>query len=221
LFFDEIGELTLGAQVKLLRVLQDNKFERLGGSKTISVDVRIMAATNRDLQRAVQEGQFREDLWFRLNVFPIQLPPLKQRREDIPALVQWFVDRKSREMGLPEQPTLVAGAVERLLDYDWPGNVRELQNVIERALILGRGGSLEFPQLGPQRAGDLAPADADMIDDFPTLDEVAAVHIRRALTATRGRVQGEKGAARLLDINPSTLRARMRKLGISFGHEAF
>ena len=218
LFFDEIGELTLEAQVKLLRVLQDKQFERLGGSRTLEVDVRVLAATNRDLQRAVIDGRFREDLWFRLNVFPIQLPPLRQRREDIPALVQWFLERKGREMGLPWQPRLGPGALEQLQAYEWPGNVRELQNVIERALILGRGEELEFPGLGRgvpvmRPAAAATPVGAAVV----SLDQAMAEHIRLALSMAEGRVQGPGGAAAMLGINASTLRARMRKLKIRFG----
>ncbi|MFA6108684.1 MAG: sigma 54-interacting transcriptional regulator [Candidatus Latescibacterota bacterium] len=221
LFFDEIGELTLEAQVKLLRVLQDKRFERLGGSQTLEVDVRVVVATNRDLQRAVAEGRFREDLWFRLNVFPIHLPPLRQRREDIPALVQWFLERKGREMGLAWQPRLAPGAIEQLQAYDWPGNVRELQNVIERALILSRGEELAFPALGASPVTrPSVPAAEAIAGEVAPLDLVVAAHIRLALTAAGGRVQGESGAASLLAVNPSTLRARMRKLGIRFGRRA-
>ena len=215
IFFDEIGELTLEAQVKLLGVLENKEFERLGGTKTISVDARVIVATNRNLQAAVQEKTFREDLWFRLNVFPIQLPPLRQRKQDIPALVQWFVDRKSREMGLPARPILTPDAMEQLLAYTWPGNVRELQNVIERAIILSRGGPLVFADLGPR--GEPETPAAPSIDRFPPLDSIVADHIRQALSLAEGRVQGKSGAARLLGVNPSTLRARMRRLRIPFG----
>ena len=217
IFFDEIGELTLDAQVKLLRVLQDHKFERLGGTQTIAADVRVIVATNRNLQEMVQGKRFREDLWFRLNVFPIHLPPLRQRREDIPALVQWLINRKSREMGLPEQPMLAPGAMEQLLAYDWPGNVRELQNAIERAIILSWGKSLAFPQLELRPITEGAAETAGVGDGFPSLDQVASDHIRHTLSLTGGRVQGKRGAAQLLGVNASTLRARMRKLGIPFG----
>ena len=219
IFFDEIGELTLDAQVKLLRVLQEQKFERLGGAQTLSVDARVIVATNRNLQELVQEKQFREDLWFRLNIFPIHLPPLRQRKEDIPALVQWLTDRKSREMGLPEQPMLAPGAMDQLLAYDWPGNVRELQNAIERAIILSRGKYLTFPHIGSRPMAEGAAEAAGKDDDFPSLDRVTSDHIRHALSLAEGRVQGKEGAAQLLGINASTLRARMRKLGISFGRK--
>jgi len=217
IFFDEIGELTLDAQVKLLRVLQDKEFERLGGSQTHRVDVRVIAATNRNLEEHVRHQRFREDLWFRLNVFPIYLPPLRQRREDVPALVQWFVDRKCREMGLARKPRVSPEAMEQLHEYEWPGNVRELQNVVERSLILCRDRPLEFPHLGVG-AGPMAPALAPASSEaFPTLDEMSTSHIRRALLAAEGRVQGEGGAAELLGLKPSTLRARMRKLNIPYG----
>ena len=215
IFFDEIGELTLDAQVKLLRVLEDQTFERLGGTQTITADVRVIAATNRDLHAAVRNREFREDLWFRLNVFPVHLPPLRQRQEDIPALVRWFIDRKTRELGLSAQPQLAPGATDQLMSYEWPGNVRELQNVIERAIILSRGQPLAFPELGSSRAAE-TPA-VTGISSFPGLDRVVADHIRQAVGVAGGRIQGDGGAADLLGVNPSTLRARMRKLGIPFG----
>ena len=168
----------------------------------------------------MRRGRFREDLWFRLNVFPITLPPLRQRREDIPALVQHFVERKAREMGLPGQPRLAPEAIGQLQAYDWPGNVRELQNVIERALIVCRGRDLEFAHLGGRGAAErlaAAPAGAGTI---ATLDEVAAAHIRAVLAQTQGRVEGPYGAAAALGVHASTLRARMRKLGVPFGRRA-
>jgi len=220
IFFDEIGELTLDAQVKLLRVLQEREFERLGGSRTISVDVRVIAATNRNLEEAVRERRFREDVWFRLNVFPIHLPPLRQRKEDIPALVQWLIARKCREMGQPEHPDLAAGAMEQLQAYDWPGNVRELQNIIERALILCRGQALVFPNLGGSSTPAQVADPGGSLEAFSDLDHMVSEHIRRALSLAAGRVQGEGGAAQLLGVNPSTLRARMRRLGIPYGGRA-
>ena len=217
IFFDEIGELTLDAQVKLLRVLQDHEFERLGGSGTIHVDVRVIAATNRNLRESVARREFREDLWFRLNVFPILLPPLRQRTEDIPALTQWLIERKSREMGLPSQPALAPEAMAQLLAYDWPGNVRELLNILERALILSPNGPLSFAHLGERQWTEAPSGTTDGAGDFPPLERVVDRHIRRALSVSRGRVQGSRGAAKLLGVNPSTLRARMRKLDIPFG----
>ena len=220
IFLDEIGEITLDAQVELLRVLQEKEFERLGGTHTVTVDVRVIAATNRNLAEMVQRGRFREDLWFRLNVFPIQLPPLRHRKEDIPALVQWLIDRKAREMGLPEQPAMGPGAVDQLLAYHWPGNVRELQNVIERALILCQGLPLQFPHLGLRQPAYPQAAQGEKSEHFFVLDRVVSDHIRQALSLSGGRIQGDSGAAKLLGVNSSTLRARMRKLGIPFGRNA-
>ena len=213
IFLDEIAELSLDAQVKLLRVLQEKEFERVGGDQTIQADVRVIAATHRDLPAMVADGRFREDLWFRLNVFPIVLPPLRERKGDIPSLVRHFVERKAREMNLVPIPELSPGSLEVALDYDWPGNVRELQNVVERALILAQGRPLDFRELipGPQ-AGTTTPA--SRIAPLITLDEAMALHIREALGHTNGRVEGPGGAACILGINPSTLRFRMRKLGV-------
>lgn len=218
IFLDEIAELTPSAQVKLLRVLQEKQFERLGGSQTISVDVRVIAATHRDLQAMIRAGTFREDLWFRLNVFPIHLPPLRLRKEDIPSLVQHFIEKKAREMNLRLPSRLANGAMEKLLAYDWPGNVRELQNVVERALILTQGRELDFPDFatGRPRSAPAAPPEGAAPSVRP-LSEITADHIRQTLAHTRGQVGGPGGAAALLHVNPSTLRSRMRKLGIVFG----
>ena len=215
LFLDEIGELSPEAQVKLLRVLQEHRFERVGGTKTIEVDVRVIAATHRDLERRVREGTFREDLWYRLNVLPIRIPPLRLRREDIPSLVQYFVERKAQEMNLVRVPRIASHELERLKAYDWPGNVRELQNIVERALILCRGESLVFPALGPGQAGSAGRESDRAPDTVLTLNEVMAAHIRAVLARVGGQVAGPGGAAELLDMNPSTLRFRMKKLGIS------
>lgn len=222
IFLDEIGELTPDAQVKLLRVLQEKEFERVGGSETLHADVRVIAATHRDLPERVRKGRFREDLFFRLNVFPLTLPPLRQRSEDIPALLQHFLIRKCRELNLPQPPSPDGDMLSKLKDYAWPGNVRELQNVVERALITSRGGALRFPDLGAVapsagKAGrELKPTSAPL----ETLDEAAAEHIRKAMRATQGRIQGADGAAELLGVEPNTLRARMRKLGIPYGRGA-
>ena len=147
IFLDEVGELPPPAQVRILRVLQDKEIERVGGAKTFSVDIRIIAATNRDLPAMITEGGFREDLWFRLNVFPITIPPLRHRTVDIPALVTYFVERKAIQLRLPAIPPLAPGALDRLMAYHWPGNIRELENVIERALILDPNGPLTFDML--------------------------------------------------------------------------
>jgi len=215
LFLDEIGELTPDAQVKLLRVLQEKHFERIGGSRTITVDVRVIAATHRDLEQMVREGRFREDLWYRLNVLPIRIPPLRLRRDDIPSLVQYFVERKAREMNLAATPRIDHNALNRLSAYGWPGNVRELQNVVERGLILSRGSRLVIPKLQPAPAIPPArTATGTSPDTVRTMDEAIADHIRLALEHTNGQVAGPGGAAELLRMNPSTLRFRMKKLEI-------
>ncbi|MBU4009903.1 MAG: sigma 54-interacting transcriptional regulator [Proteobacteria bacterium] len=219
IFLDEIGELTQGAQIKLLRVIQEKEIERVGGTETIKVDIRVIAATHRNLEAMMAEGKFREDLYFRLRVFPIVIPPLRDRRADIPALVQYFMMKKAREMGFVEIPTLAPGSLEKLMHYNWPGNVRELQNAIERALILSREQPLVFNDLV-----DIVPNTAAMIpvtDGAKTLslEQMTSQTIANALKMTGGRVGGEKGAAKLLKINPSTLRTKMRKLGIPFGRK--
>ena len=216
LFLDEIGELSLDAQVKLLRVLQEKQFERVGGTKPIKVDVRIIAATHRDLEKMVREGTFREDLWYRLNVLPIHIPPLRLRREDIPALVSYFVKRKVREMNLSRVPKIRNQDLTRLQQYDWPGNVRELQNIVERALILSRGEYLSFPELaGKKNSVSSASALVQPAPDTSlTLDEAMALHIRAVLDEVYWKIAGKGGAAEILCLNPSTLRFRMEKLGI-------
>lgn len=219
IFLDEIAELTQEAQVKLLRVLQEKEFERLGGSKTMKADVRVIAATHQNLQQRVAEGRFREDLWFRLNVFPIHLPPLRERRQDINALVHFFIERKCREMNLPT-PRLAPGVMDLLADYRWPGNVRELQNIIERALILSPGGILQIPPLGQSAASDTPAEESLPPREALALNYITAEHIRRILQWTNGRIEGPGGAAELLQINHGTLRARMKKLGIPFGKKA-
>jgi hydrogenase-4 transcriptional activator len=221
LFLDEVAELSPAAQVRLLRVLQDGTFERVGGERQLHVDVRIVAATHRDLAAMVAGGRFREDLWYRLAVFPIDLPSLRERREDLPALATHFALRSAQRFGLPYiAPT--PDDLRTLGDYEWPGNIRELASVIDRAAILGRGGRLQIAQaLGVQRnAGaprETGPADTrDGTPASPALDDVVRRHIERVLRQTRGRVEGRSGAARLLGVNPHTLRSRMRKLGIDW-----
>ena len=214
IFLDEIGELTTDAQVKLLRILQEKQFERVGGTETLTADVRVIAATHRDLARMVSEGRFREDLWYRLNVFPILIPPLRMRREDIPPLAYYFVERKAREMNLEKIPQIDPSAIAQLQAYDWPGNVRELQNVVERAIILRQGGSLFFPPLGTPAYPQVRQKAAAKHPKPATLNEVVADHIRRTLAETGGRLAGRSGAAELLKVNPSTLRSKIKKLGI-------
>lgn len=211
LFLDEVSEIPLELQAKLLRVLQEGQFERVGGSQTLSCDVRVVAATNRRLGEAVQQGQFRSDLFYRLNVYPIRVPPLRQRREDIPLLLDYFLPQISQRIG--KTVTMVPSAtLQALMDYNWPGNVRELKNVIERAVITSTGPDLRLPEaLG---SGPLH-RDADgEVAEFAALAAVERRHITRVLEATGWRISGSAGAAAVLDLNPSTLRYRMKKLHI-------
>jgi transcriptional regulator with GAF, ATPase, and Fis domain len=221
LFLDEIGELPLAAQVRMLRILQDGWMERVGAEKPINVDVRIVAATNRDLASMVAEGLFREDLWYRIAVFPIVLPPLRERREDIGSLARHFAGRAATRFGLsPVAPT--AEDLSLLTAYSWPGNVRELAAVIDRAAILGDGKRLDVAvALGvtPVASSGPVPARPVSLRATAAIESLAAAmrrHIEAALEATRGRIEGRGGAAALLEINPHTLRARMRKLGIKW-----
>jgi transcriptional regulator with GAF, ATPase, and Fis domain len=215
IFLDEIGELPAHAQVRLLRVLQDKEIERVGGNKTISLDIRIIAATNRDLEDMMKHGQFREDLWFRLNVFQIWIPPLNQHKTDIPALLDHFILQKSKELKLSKIPAIAPGQVEILMNYDWPGNVRELQNVVERSLILNPQGPISFESLNTndQRTHRSMHVHAGKVEN---LDVAMSRHIRLALEQCEGKIHGKGGAAELLGINPNTLRNRMQKLGIKF-----
>jgi transcriptional regulator with GAF, ATPase, and Fis domain len=220
ILLDEIGDLPLAAQVKLLRVLQTGEFERVGGTQTLRTDARIIAATHRDLEAMGRAGSFRLDLWFRLSVFPVRIPPLCERRSDIPALTHHLVERKAREMNLAVRPGLAPGAIDQLLAYDWPGNVRELQNVIERALILSRGQPLTFPGLGAVGPRAQEVFRQSSVSASTALDDITVDHLRRTLDATRGRIEGPGGAAELLRLNPSTLRNKLRKHGIAFGRRA-
>jgi transcriptional regulator with GAF, ATPase, and Fis domain len=216
ILLDEIGEMPLEAQVRLLRVIQHREVERVGGTERIPVDIRIIAATNQDLAAAVQSGTFREDLYFRLNVFPITVPPLRERSSDIPALVQHFIERKVRELKIADTPHLAAGAIENLMGYDWPGNVRELENVVERAMILHRGEPLRFDDLGRSLSSLAAQTSPETEAETLGLDTIVARHIRRVLDKTGGKIHGPGGAGELLGVNPNTLRYKMRKLGIPF-----
>jgi transcriptional regulator with GAF, ATPase, and Fis domain len=232
LFLDEVAELPTAAQVRLLRILQDGTFERVGGELQQHVDVRVIAATNRDLQAMVAEGRFREDLWYRIAVFVVRLPPLRERVEDIPALAAHFALRAAKRLGTaPLVPS--PEDIDLLVAYPWPGNARELSAVIERAAILGDGRRLDIAKaLGsggelPANSPPMAPgaSSPERLSSLPlettqqgflSLDDAMRRHIEAALARTRGRVEGPQGAARLLDINPHTLRARMRKLGINW-----
>jgi transcriptional regulator with GAF, ATPase, and Fis domain len=206
LFLDEIGELPPELQAKLLRAIQENEFERIGGSKTIKVDVRIIAATNRNLKLEVEQGTFREDLWYRLNVYPITMPPLRQRKEDIPLLVEHFVSTYAKKSGKTIS-SVSPLAMQSLQEHSWPGNVRELANVIERAVIHTPGSVLQVVDHFEQAAPDtLLPTQ--------TLEEVERDYIIRTLENTGWRIEGPFGAAKILGLNPSTLRTRMAKLGI-------
>jgi transcriptional regulator with GAF, ATPase, and Fis domain len=216
IFLDEIGELPPHAQVRLLRVLQSKEIERVGGDKTVQLNIRIIAATNRNLEEMVRQGKFREDLWFRLNVFPVWIPPLRDRTVDIPALLQHFINMKRKELNMPVIPELSPGAVDSLMQYHWPGNVRELENIVERALILNHGGPLAFDKfIQSEEKETTAVSDQSPVQE--KLDEVIFSHIQKVLSKTKGKVHGSGGAADLLGINPSTLRNRMNKLGINYG----
>ena len=224
IFLDEIGELPMAAQVRLLRVLQQQEIERVGGSDPIPIDVRIISATHRNLEEMVRSGQFREDLWFRLNVFPIIIPPLRQRPEDIPALVSHFMEKKAKELNIWQLPTLASGSMERLQAYAWPGNVRELENLVERELIQSqiRGDEqlLTFSNLSTSQNEPLKKQHIDRSEAIYSLDDIVAEYIKHVLTHTRGKVEGAGGAAELLRVHPSILRARMKKLGIPFGRKS-
>jgi len=223
IFLDEIGDLPLQAQIRLLRVLQNKQIERVGGTDYLEVDIRIIVATHRDLRQMVESGQFREDLWFRLNVFPIVIPHLRERKGDIPDLVRHFVERKAKELKFHEVSPVTSEAIKRLMDYHWPGNVRELENVVERAMIQNRGQEEGAPlvfepfilksqdrQISPSSEGNDGPL---------TLNEAISMHIRRALEKSNGKIHGPGGAAERLGINPNTLRSKMSKMGIPFKKE--
>jgi transcriptional regulator with GAF, ATPase, and Fis domain len=206
LCLDEIGELPLELQAKLLRVIQHGEFERLGSPKSIKVDVRIVATTNRNLAEAIRAGRFREDLFYRLNVFPITVPPLRQRQEDIPLLVEALAERFARKLG--KQITSISKkTMKALLDYPWPGNIRELENIIERSVILCHGPVLQLED-------QLHISSTAVTSSTGTLQEMERTQILKALSETRWRIEGKGGAAMILGLNPSTLRARMHKLGI-------
>jgi formate hydrogenlyase transcriptional activator len=225
IFLDEIGELPLATQVKLLRVLQEREFEPVGSNKPVRVDVRVIAATNRNLQESIQAGTFRSDLFYRLNVFPIEVPPLRERRTDIPQLAMFFLARFAKKFGKNIRSIPLA-TLDRLTNYSWPGNVRELQNVIERAAILSHSSVLE---LEPDLIPELLPGDSSSTRDNPseageapiavapappTLEDMERAHIIAVLNQTSGVVEGPRGAAKILGLHPNTLRHRIRKLGL-------
>jgi formate hydrogenlyase transcriptional activator len=242
IFLDEVGELPLETQVKLLRVLQEQEFEPIGSSKTIKVDVRIIAATNRDLSAAVAEGKFRRDLYYRLNVFPIAVPSLRERAADIPLLASFFLQKFAKKFGKPVKK-VPEETMLRLASYAWPGNIRELQNVIERAILLSPGDTLALARdFGPSpsatvpvsraAAGSGVPASAGKAHELPaptsspgnapaeavtpgsSLEDVERRHIEAVLNQANWMIEGERGAAKILNLNPSTLRSRMKILGI-------
>ena len=212
LFLDEVGDIPPGLQPKLLRVLQEQEFERLGSNRTHRVDVRLVAATNRNLVDMVKRNEFRSDLYYRLNVFPIPLPPLRERREDIPALVTHFVEILSRRMGKHIEH-ISPEAMSALALYEWPGNIRELQNFIERSVILTAGSALRPPLAELKRCAEVESTEAI------TLEEAERDHIRKTLEQTRWVVAGPNGAAARLGMKRSTLYFRMQKLGISRGNK--
>ncbi len=219
IFLDEVGELPFDAQVKLLRVLQEQEFEPVGSSRTVRVDVRVIAATNRDLELAVREGKFRADLLYRLDVFPIHVPPLRERVADISLLVGYFTANLARRLGKPIKG-FNGRSIERLRQYRWPGNVRELQNVVERAAILSPGPVLDLGDAlsgggVPAPAADPHAAAARFTGLARTLEEVERSHIASVLRTTGGVVGGTRGAAAILGLHPNTLRSRMKKLGIA------
>jgi transcriptional regulator with GAF, ATPase, and Fis domain len=216
LFLDEVGEIPLELQAKLLRVLQEGELERVGEERTRKVHVRLVAATNRDLRAESEAGRFRQDLYYRLSVFPIELPPLRQRSEDAPLLAEHFLAQNAAKLGRPKPPLTLAN-VQQLQRYPWPGNVRELQHVIERAVITSSGGRLNIELPSPPGAGRVAEppiADAVGIRTDAQIRQLEADNIRAALRVTNGKVSGPGGAAQLLGLKPTTLASRIKALGI-------
>lgn len=224
IFLDEIGELPLTVQTRLLRVLQFKEIQRVGGQGVIRLNIRIIAATHRDLPAMIKEGAFREDLWFRLNILPMHIPPLRERRDDIPRYASQILRKKCREMNIRSVPLISAGSMARLQAYPWPGNLREMENLIERMLILNRDAfnleSVPTTALQPEQDPWPQPpapdafSDAPTANPFPSLDDAMRAHIARALQRSGGKIQGPSGAAALLGLNPSTLRFRMKKLNM-------
>jgi transcriptional regulator with GAF, ATPase, and Fis domain len=213
IFLDEIGDIPLDVQVKLLRVLQEQEFERIGGTQTIKVDVRLIAATNRDLAKAVKEGVFRDDLFYRLNVFPIHVPPLRERKEDVALLVQHFVHKFKQKLS-KDINKISDETMQLLIDYHWPGNVRELASIIERAMVMSDDSTLRIDREMLFTAPDAIARG----EESPALDDVERRHILKILDQTRWVIDGPNGAARVLGLHPNTLRHRMQKLGIRRSH---
>ncbi|MBF0411360.1 MAG: sigma 54-interacting transcriptional regulator [Desulfamplus sp.] len=229
IFLDEIGELPSWAQIRLLRVLQTQEIERVGGSPSIQLDIRVIVATHRNLKQMVIDGTFREDLWFRINAFPIVIPPLRNRKSDIPLLVNHFLKKKSLEMGIQTIPAVASVDMEHLIQHDWPGNVRELENVVESALIRHRHGTLHFLRPALKNNGLLCQQIKSYKSDVNimpmpklessrlSLDDVVKNYIDEVLSLTDGKINGKNGAAEILGVHPNTLRNRMKKLGIVYG----
>lgn len=223
ILLDEIGDLPSSSQIRLLRVLQNKEFDRVGGSQPVKVNVRIIAATHRNLEEMVRRKKFREDLWYRLNVFPVLIPPLRERKEDIPSLVHHFIEKRSKDLKIIHPPDLEPGALSNLNNYQWPGNVRELENMVERALIENRGKQKGTPlsfkffkQSEPLHEEREFP---DLNDKIFNLDELISMHIRKILKQTNGKISGPGSAAEVLGLNSNTLRSKMRKLGIPHGRQ--
>jgi len=216
LFLDEVGELPLETQVKLLRVLQEREFEPVGSSRTIKVNVRIIAATNRDLEKAVQSGGFRSDLYYRLNVIPLRVPALRERRSDIPEMVMAFLQEAAKRMGKPVQ-SISRETMRLLVNYSWPGNIRELQNVMERGVVLSKGSILKLgADLQPMEGPDATIDQGSTVEtkDGDSLEEIQRQHILRVLERTGWVISGPRGAGAILDLHPNTLRSLMERLGI-------
>ena len=212
---DEIGSVGIDVQANLLRILQEREFERVGGHRVIKADVRVIAATNKNLEEAVEDDTFRGDLYYRLNVFPIYMPPLRERKTDILLLADYFLEKYAKENN-KDIKRFSTPAIDMLMGYHWPGNVRELENVVERALILNPKGPLNFKHLDriqTQPTNDFA----ELNNEPSELNQVIVNHIRTVLSKTKGKIHGKGGAAELLGMNPSTLRNRMNKLGIQYG----
>jgi transcriptional regulator with GAF, ATPase, and Fis domain len=224
LFLDEIAEIPVGLQAKLLQVLQEQQFERVGENRSRKVDVRIIAATNRNLEKEIEAGHFRNDLFYRLSVFPIEVPPLRERREDVPLLAAHFLKMCAKKMNI-QAPKLTKGSIERLQVYNWPGNVRELQNVIERGVILAQTGALSFDFLRPEvskSAGSVDLFPSTLRPDPTILTESELKRREResiiaALAQANGKISGPRGAAELLGMKPTTLASRIKALGLKPG----